>query len=127
MEDISDMEVKNALFSMKPWTAPGPDGFPPSFYQKSWKIIGLDLIQFVKDVWQNPSIVAEFNKTDVCLIPKVGQPRCVAQFCSIPLCNTIYKTISKVVVSTLKPLMHLWCLRCRLVLFSADRSTKILL
>ncbi|XP_058747096.1 uncharacterized protein LOC131620092 [Vicia villosa] len=70
-EDISVMEVKQALFSMKPWKAPGPDGFPPGFYQKSWKTLGSYLIRFVREVWKNPSMMLEFNKTDICLIPKV--------------------------------------------------------
>lgn len=37
-------EVKQALFSMMSWKAPGPDGFPVGFYQKAWDVVGVDLI-----------------------------------------------------------------------------------
>jgi hypothetical protein len=30
---IESLEVKYALFDMKPWKAPGPDGYPAGFYQ----------------------------------------------------------------------------------------------
>ncbi|KAF3785522.1 putative ribonuclease H protein [Nymphaea thermarum] len=38
-------EVKRVVFSMKGNSAPGPDGFPASFYQQHWSIVGHDLQQ----------------------------------------------------------------------------------
>lgn len=35
-EPLSDEEIKRVVFSMKPWKAPNPDGFPMVFYQKLW-------------------------------------------------------------------------------------------
>ncbi|XP_058759648.1 uncharacterized protein LOC131632954 [Vicia villosa] len=96
-KDISNDEVRKALFSMKPWKAPGTDGFPAGFYQRVWKVIREDLTKFVKDVWRNQIMISEINKTDICLIPKIDHPQTIAQFRPISLCNTIYKVISKVV------------------------------
>jgi hypothetical protein len=39
-EDISNVEIKSALFAMDPWKAPGPDGFPAGFYQNGWCEVG---------------------------------------------------------------------------------------
>lgn len=60
------------------------------------------MCDFVKQVWANPSCIAEVNQTDICLIPKVNQPQIVAQFHPISLCNTLYKVVNKVIVDRLK-------------------------
>lgn len=56
-ENISDAEVQKALFSMKPWKAPGPNGFAAGFYQISWEVVGQNVINFVRSAWNKPSIV----------------------------------------------------------------------
>ncbi|GAU43826.1 hypothetical protein TSUD_399190 [Trifolium subterraneum] len=99
---VQDQEIKYAMFSMSPWKAPGPDGFPAGFYQKSWGTVGNNVCDYVRRVWNNPSEIAAVNKTDICLIPKVDHPDRVSQFRPISLCNSIYKVISKVVVERLK-------------------------
>ncbi|CAM8906116.1 unnamed protein product [Rhodiola kirilowii] len=35
LEDISEEEVRRAVFNMSPLKAPGVDGFPTLFYQKN--------------------------------------------------------------------------------------------
>lgn len=32
-------EIKMAAFSPKPFKSPGPDGFPPAFFQKEWSSV----------------------------------------------------------------------------------------
>jgi hypothetical protein len=87
---------------MNPWKAPGPDGFPAGFYQKSWEVVGSTVCEFVRKIWLTPSDIAEVNQTDICLIPKIHQPEYIKQFRPISLCNTNYKIVSKVVVERLK-------------------------
>ncbi|XP_026437505.1 uncharacterized protein LOC113335702 [Papaver somniferum] len=43
-----DREVKAILFIMAKDKAPGPDGFPPNFFQANWDIIGEDLVKMVQ-------------------------------------------------------------------------------
>jgi hypothetical protein len=63
---IQNEEVKKALFSMNPWKAPGPGGFPVRFYQKSWEVVKGKVCEFVKEVWETPSAISKANnKTDI--------------------------------------------------------------
>lgn len=80
---------------MSPRKALSPDGFPGSFIQQGWEIVGRSTCDFVKHVSMNPSKIAGVNKTDICLISKINSPEFVNQFRQISLCNTIYKAVSK--------------------------------
>lgn len=96
-KEISIEEVKSALFSMKPWKAPGPYGFLAGLYQRAWDVLVVDLSEFVKETWKNPSRIAEINKTNICITLKIDHPQKFTQFHPISLCNTIYKVITKVI------------------------------
>lgn len=104
-DGVQDVEVKHALFSMTPWKAPGPDGYPVGFYRHNWDIIGNNLTTFVKHIWQNPVDIAPFNTTDICLIPKIDKPEYINQFRPISLCNVNYKLLTKIVVNRLKHIL----------------------
>jgi hypothetical protein len=105
-DDITNLEVKQAVFSMSPWKAPGPDGFPAGFYQNSWDVVGPLMCDFIKKAWKDLRLLEEINLTDICLIPKVEKPEFVNQFRPISLCNNIYKVMSKVMVNRLKESMQ---------------------
>jgi hypothetical protein len=100
--DITNEEIRSAVFDMSSWKARGLDGFPAGFYQHSWDTVGQSVCDFVKNIWKAPSCIAMVNQTDICLIPKVDQPEFVSQFRPISLCYAIYKIVSKVVVARLK-------------------------
>ncbi|KAK3207109.1 hypothetical protein Dsin_021155 [Dipteronia sinensis] len=40
----SSTEIKETIFSMDPNSAPGPDGFPGSFYQHFWDLVAVDMV-----------------------------------------------------------------------------------
>ena len=51
--NLTDEEVRRAVFDMK---APGPDGFQPCFYQSQWIVVGQDVCQFVRSVFNNENL-----------------------------------------------------------------------
>lgn len=79
-DQVSDEEVRTAVFSMKPWKSPGPDGFHARFYLKSLSIVVMKVCDYVKNVWLIPSKIDKENQIDVCMILKVSQPHLVSQF-----------------------------------------------
>lgn len=101
----SILDIKEALFSLKPYKSPGPDGFHPIFFQKCWNITHEDIVHMVQDVFRNKCVDPRLNVTHICLIPKVDFPDSVSQFRPISLCNTLYKIITKIIVNRIRPLL----------------------
>ena len=83
---------------MAPWMA-------PLFYQTYWTDVGIDISQAVLSCLNSRSILKSIYHTFITLIPKVQNPKRVADFRPISLCNVIYKIVSKVIVNRLKPLL----------------------
>lgn len=103
----SDMEIKEALFSISPDKALGPDGFSAIFYQSFWDIIGEDVTKDIKLFFSSGAMDPRQNETHVRLIPKITGPKKVADYRPIALCNTHYKIIAKLLTRRLQPLLPL--------------------
>ena len=67
---FTEMEIKEAVFSMHPDKSPGPDGIYPAFFQRFWHVIGNDVCGACLDVLSNSKIPKGMNDTQIVLIPK---------------------------------------------------------
>ncbi|XP_050222755.1 uncharacterized protein LOC126672846 [Mercurialis annua] len=105
IRDVSDSEIKQAVFSMSSNKAPGDDGFTALFYQTYWPIIGTDICKAVHRFFRRGKLLRNFNHTRICLIPKVADAKTVQQLRPISLCTVFYKIISKVMTTRLKHIM----------------------
>ncbi|KAA3454599.1 Retrovirus-related Pol polyprotein LINE-1 [Gossypium australe] len=99
---ISNEEIKRAIFDMAPLKAPGSDGYHALFFQSQWDILGNDVCQWVKGVFDGRPIEAELNNTLIVLIPKKESPEDFSQFRPISLCSVLYKLVMKVIANRFK-------------------------
>ncbi|GKC89584.1 RNA-directed DNA polymerase, eukaryota, reverse transcriptase zinc-binding domain protein [Tanacetum coccineum] len=76
--DVTDVEIKDAMFDIDDTKAPRPDGFTTVFFKKSWSIIRKDICCVVKEFFTNGKLLGKLNATLISLILKVQNPtKCV--------------------------------------------------
>ncbi|KAK9994753.1 hypothetical protein SO802_024456 [Lithocarpus litseifolius] len=100
---VSEEEIKAALWSLKPFKAPGPDGLHAGFFQKFWPIVGKSVIEEVQKIFDDRKVPEALNSTHIALIPKIRGPETLGNYRPISLCNTVYKVVTKIIVARLRP------------------------
>ncbi|KAL4378206.1 hypothetical protein GQ457_02G027810 [Hibiscus cannabinus] len=95
-----------AFHDIGPENTPGIDGFPSSFFLLRWDTIGLEFVQLYLALLDGSLDMASVNRIVIVIITKVTSPENMRQFRPISLC-TIYKTVSKVIVNRMKPILSL--------------------
>ena len=101
--EVEEEDVKNGLWSLKPFKAPGVDGLHAGFYQQFWHEVGKSVSEVVMDVFVKRVVSEYLNDTLITLIPKCSSPETLNNYRPISLCNSIYKVISKIIVSRIRP------------------------
>lgn len=103
---VSKEEVREAIFSIKHESAPGPDGMTGCFFQRFWDVIGDEVTKEIQGVFVSGTIPPEWNFTYLCLLPKVKDPEYMKDLRPISLCFKLYKAVSKIMVRRLQPFLH---------------------
>ncbi|XP_019185254.1 PREDICTED: uncharacterized protein LOC109180221 [Ipomoea nil] len=98
-------EVKEALFSMYPDKAPGPDGLNPGFYQQFWEIVGGHVSGFIMNALNSCVFPEGLNDTNIVLVPKKEMHEIVADLRPIALSNVVYRIMAKMIANRMKTLM----------------------
>lgn len=100
--DFSEEEVKKAIDDLGQDRAPGPDGFPMSFYSKCWRTIKSDLMRIFHEFHMENKLDSCLKNNFIALIPKRKEAEEVKDFRPISLVNSVYKIIAKVLAERLK-------------------------
>ncbi|GJY58075.1 RNA-directed DNA polymerase, eukaryota, reverse transcriptase zinc-binding domain protein, partial [Tanacetum coccineum] len=98
VRDITDKEIKEAIFGIGDDKAPGPDGYTAKF----WNIVGGDVCGAVQEFFKSNKLLGEVNATLITLIPNIHQPNKVSDYRPIACCNVVYKCISKIITKRLQ-------------------------
>ena len=94
-ENISEEEVKEAIFAMPADKAPGPDGFTGAFFKSCWSTIKGDIMMAIRHFSDlHASHFHWLNSADVALIPKKDGAEDILDFRPISLIHAIEKIIA---------------------------------
>ncbi|GJY46340.1 putative RNA-directed DNA polymerase, eukaryota, reverse transcriptase zinc-binding domain protein [Tanacetum coccineum] len=99
--DVSDEEIKKAVWDCGGDRAPGPDGFTFKFFKTFWEVIQSDVVRFVREFFQSACFPKGCNSSFIALIPKVGDAKFVSDFRPISLIGCQYKIIGKILANRL--------------------------
>ena len=102
---VTNEEIKTALWSLKAFKAPGPDGLHARFFQRFWHVVGGSVRDEVHAVFRDRKISNYLNKTNIVLIPKTQGPEAIGNYWPISLCNAVYKIVSKIIVGIIRPFL----------------------
>lgn len=87
---VTKAKVKVAVFSMKSYKAPGPDGFQALFFKHFWSLVGDDLWQLGSKAFTNGIFEKDMAEVLLVLIPKEERPTSLCNFRPIGLCNVVF-------------------------------------
>ena len=100
---VSTKEIKEALWSMKPYKVPRPDGLHAGFFQRFWLIFGDSMRKEVEKVFIERKVPEYLNNAHIILVPKIQGPETFGNYRPINLCNSVYKIITKIIIARIKP------------------------
>ena len=104
---FTNVEIKEAFFSLPRNKASGPDGFPAEFFTSCWSVIGGEVVAAVQEFFSSGKLLSQLNATNLVLIPKITNASKMSDFRPISCLNTIYKVISRLLAGRLKSILEL--------------------
>nr|GFC63760.1 RNA-directed DNA polymerase, eukaryota [Tanacetum cinerariifolium] len=104
--DITNEEIKKAVWDCGSDKSPGPDGFTLEFFKKFWSIVGEDVINAVKEFFKSSKFPNGCNSSFITLIPKVLNAKHLNEFRLISLIGCQYKIIGKILANRLSHVIN---------------------
>ncbi|GJZ27106.1 RNA-directed DNA polymerase, eukaryota [Tanacetum coccineum] len=99
--EVTNDEIKRAVWDCGTDKSPGPDGFTFGFYRRYWKIIKSDVVDVVSCFIQKGYFPKGGNSSFITLIPKTHVANMVKDFRPISLIGSLYKIIAKLLANRL--------------------------
>ncbi|GJR92125.1 putative RNA-directed DNA polymerase, eukaryota, reverse transcriptase zinc-binding domain protein, partial [Tanacetum coccineum] len=100
-DNVSNEEIKAAVWDCGSQKVPGPDGFTFLFIKSYWELFKPDVEAAVRDFFDHLAMPKGANSSFITLIPKVANLIHIKDFCSISLIGVHYKIIAKILANRL--------------------------
>jgi hypothetical protein len=91
---FTETEAVAAVRSMNRCSAPGPDGFGPSFYSAAWQTVREDVLDFLEAFYEDNVQLERVNRSHMVLITKKPDANTVGAYRPICLQNCCVKILS---------------------------------
>nr|GEW55690.1 nucleotide-binding alpha-beta plait domain-containing protein [Tanacetum cinerariifolium] len=99
--DVTNDEIKRAVWECGMDKASGPDGFTFGFFRQFWYLVDKDLFDAVRYFFLYDDIPRGCSSSFIALIPKIPDANLVKDFRPISLIGSIYKIIDKILSNRL--------------------------
>lgn len=99
----TEQEVFAALASLGPDKAQGPDGVNARLIKQQWDVFRMAVMGQVNKFFCEGQLSSTVARSNLILVPKCENPTKVTEFRPISVCNVIYKLISKILATRIKP------------------------
>ena len=74
-DEFTDLEIKEAIFSIPNTKSPGLDGFGSGFFKTTWQKIGPLIYSAVREFFTKGVMPSYISNTKLIVLPKVTHPR----------------------------------------------------
>lgn len=98
-------EIKDGLWSLKPFKAPRADELHAGFFQLFWHDVNKLVCKEVNNIFNIGVVLEYLNKTLIALIPKCRSLEMINNYRPINLYNSIYKIVTKVIIARIRHLL----------------------
>ncbi|XP_071730227.1 uncharacterized protein [Rutidosis leptorrhynchoides] len=99
--EITETEIKQAVWDCGSSKSPGPDGFTFLFIKRFWEHLKADLVTSIQYTFNNLHMPNEAGSAFITLIPKVSNPTLIKDYRPISLIGMYYKIVSKILATRL--------------------------
>ncbi|GJV34651.1 RNA-directed DNA polymerase, eukaryota, partial [Tanacetum coccineum] len=99
--DVTNVEIKKAVWDCGTDKAPGPDGFTFGFFRHFWYLVDKEIYDAVRYFFENYHFPNGCNSSFIALIPKIPDANLVKDFRPISLIGSLYKIIAKILTNRL--------------------------
>jgi len=104
-DNISEVEVLEAVSQCGSSKCPGPDGFNFAFVKNYWEVIGKDFVLAIRNFQSTGFISRGCNASFITLIAKKNSLSNLNEFRPISLVGCVYKILSKIMANRLKKIL----------------------